>query len=65
MVAFSKSKDNQYPSVVIAVDDIRDAMKKVEAAGGTIIGGGFKAGEPDDIRELVSILPSKIQKATG
>jgi hypothetical protein len=24
-------------------------MKKVEAAGGTIIGGGYKAGEPDDI----------------
>jgi predicted enzyme related to lactoylglutathione lyase len=46
---FPKAKDNQYPSVVIAVDDIREAMKKVEAAGGTIIGGGYKAGEPDDI----------------
>ena len=46
---FEKSKDNQYPSVVIAVDDIKAAIKKVEAAGGTIIGGGHKSGEPDDI----------------
>lgn len=46
---FVKSKDNQYPSVVIAVDDIREAMKTVEKAGGKILGGGFKAGEPDDI----------------
>ena len=28
----------QYPSVVIAVDDIRAHMKKVEAAGGKVIG---------------------------
>jgi uncharacterized protein len=46
---FEKSKDNQLPTVVIAVDDIRESMKNVEAAGGTIIGGGYKAGEPDDI----------------
>jgi len=46
---FPKSKDNQYPSVVIAVDDIREAMKKVEDAGGKVIGGGYAAGEPDDI----------------
>jgi predicted enzyme related to lactoylglutathione lyase len=46
---FEKSKDNQLPTVVIAVDDIREAMKEVEKAGGKIIGGGFKAGEPDDI----------------
>ena len=46
---FEKSKDNQYPSVVIAVDDIKESMKKVEAAGGKILGGGYKAGEPDDI----------------
>ena len=38
------------PSVVIAVDDIKDAMKKVEAAGGKIRGGApDKPGEPDDI----------------
>src|SRR4249920_1235612 len=28
----------QYPSVVIAVDDIRAAMKQVAAAGGTVLG---------------------------
>lgn len=46
---FEKTNDNQYPSVVIAVDDIKESMKKVEAAGGKIQGGGYKAGEPDDI----------------
>ncbi len=46
---FSKSNDNQYPSVVIAVDDIRESMKAIEEAGGKILGGAFKAGEPDDI----------------
>ncbi len=33
----------QYPSVVIAVDDIRASMKKVAAEGGTVLG------EPMDI----------------
>jgi len=28
----------QYPSVVIAVDDIHEAIKKVEDAGGTVLG---------------------------
>ena len=28
----------QYPSIVIAVDDVRDAMKKVTAAGGEVLG---------------------------
>ncbi len=45
---FKKTKDNQYPSIVIAVDDIREAMKSVEASGGKVI-GAQKAGEPDDI----------------
>ena len=31
--------DSEAPSVVIAVDDIHAAMKAVEAAGGTILGG--------------------------
>lgn len=34
---------SQYPSVVIAVDDIREPMKKVEEAGGEVLRG------PDDI----------------
>lgn len=45
---FQKTKDTQYPSVVIAVDDIRQAMKKVTEAGGKVL-GGQKPGEPDDI----------------
>jgi uncharacterized protein len=45
---FKRTKDDQGPSVVIAVDDIRDAMKKVSAAGGKVL-GGLKPGEPDDI----------------
>ena len=38
-----KSKPAQYPSVVIAVDDIKESMKKVNAAGGKVLG------EPVDI----------------
>ena len=42
---FKKSNDKpaQFPSVVIAVDDIKAAMKKVADAGGKPLG------EPDDI----------------
>src|SRR5260370_41170334 len=43
---FTKTKDTQYPSVVIAVDDIKEAMKKVKEAGGKVL-GGQKGGEPD------------------
>lgn len=46
---FPRMKDAQYPTVVIAVEDIQASMKDVEKAGGKIIGGGHKAGEPDDI----------------
>jgi len=37
---FPKSADMpaQFPSVVIAVDDIKKSMKKVEKAGGKVIG---------------------------
>ncbi len=45
---FEKAKSNQYPSVVISVEDIREAMKNITDAGGKII-GGMKEGEPDDI----------------
>ncbi len=42
---FPKSEDKpaQYPSVVIAVEDIKKHMKKVEKAGGKVLG------EPSDI----------------
>lgn len=45
---FKKTKTTQYPSVVIAVDDIHEAMEAVKDAGGTVL-GGMKSGEPDDI----------------
>ncbi|MGE0157763.1 MAG: VOC family protein [Gemmatimonadales bacterium] len=45
---FDRTEDNQHPSVVISVDDIRQAMKDVAAAGGKIV-GGEKPGEPDNI----------------
>lgn len=46
---FVKTKDNQCPSVVIAVDDIKKAMKVVEEAGGKVLGGSYAPAEPDDI----------------
>lgn len=46
---FTKTKETQHPSVVIAVDDIKKAMKKVEEAGGKVLGGSRGRGEPDDI----------------
>ena len=39
----SDDKPGQYPSVVIAVDDIKEHMKKVENSGGKVLG------EPWDI----------------
>jgi predicted enzyme related to lactoylglutathione lyase len=35
---YPKSADNPHPGVVIAVDDIAEAMKNIEMAGGKIIG---------------------------
>lgn len=46
---FPKTEHNKHPSVVIAVEDIKESMKAVEKAGGKILGGSYKAGEPDDI----------------
>ncbi|MCX6248077.1 MAG: VOC family protein [Bacteroidetes bacterium] len=34
----SKEMPAQYPSIVIAVDDIRESMKHISAAGGTVMG---------------------------
>ncbi len=45
---YMKTKDAQYPTVVIAVEDIHAAMKTVEEVGGKVL-GGQKLGEPDDI----------------
>src|SRR5882724_4004184 len=46
---YEKSGDNQYPSVVIGVDDIGQAIKDVKAAGGKVLGGHLNNGEPDEI----------------
>lgn len=47
---FKRTKDNQYPSVVIAVDDIREAMKKVAEGGGKVLSGHMAdPSEPDNI----------------
>ena len=45
---YQKTKENQHPSIVIAVGDIKEAMIKVTQAGGTILGGQIP-GEPDNI----------------
>ena len=45
---FKKSPTNDFTSFVIAVDDIREAMKRVTEAGGKIM-EGESAGEPTDI----------------
>lgn len=58
---YGKTKDNQYPSVVISVDNIQEAMQKVKEAGGTVVGGS-KPGEPDNIPGVgiyVSILDTE------
>ena len=48
---YQKTEDpkSHAPSVVIAVDDIREHMKKVEAAGGKLLGGQAGPKEPDNI----------------
>jgi hypothetical protein len=50
---FYQKTDNpisNHPSIVIAVDDIRESMKKVAEAGGKVLGGDpNKPGEPGDI----------------
>lgn len=45
---FKRTKPDQYPSIVIQVDDIRAAMEQIKTAGGTVL-GGQTPGEPDDI----------------
>ncbi len=43
---FQKTDDkpSQYPSVVIQVDDIKESMKKVEEAGGKVLGEPMEFG---------------------
>lgn len=48
---YKKTDDplSNYPSVVISVDDINEAMKKIKDAGGQVIGGQKRDGTPDEI----------------
>ncbi|MEW6681638.1 MAG: VOC family protein [Nitrospirota bacterium] len=46
---YEKTKSDQHTRITIAVDDVRAAMRKVEAAGGKVLGGMQKPGEPDEI----------------
>ena len=48
---YKKTSDpiSQYPSVVITVEDINDAMAKVKESGGQVIGGQKRDGTPDEI----------------
>src|SRR5262245_43392549 len=50
---FKKTQDpqsgGQIPSVVIAVDDIKEAARLITEAGGKVIGGRTGNGEPDEI----------------
>jgi predicted enzyme related to lactoylglutathione lyase len=46
---YKKTKPDEHIRLTILVDDIREAMKKVEAAGGKVLGGGQKPGEPYEL----------------
>jgi predicted enzyme related to lactoylglutathione lyase len=46
---FEQTKPDQHTRITIAVGDIREAMKRVEQAGGNVLGGMQKPGEPDEI----------------
>ena len=58
---YQKTEDpiSHHPSIVIAVDDIRESMKKVTEAGGKVLGGDpNKPGEPGDIPGVGLYCPS-------
>lgn len=46
---FDKTDATQHPRITIAVDDIYQALKEVEEAGGQVLGGSQGADKPDDI----------------
>lgn len=46
---FKRAEENQHPSVVISVPDIKVAMEKVKSAGGTVVESSLQNGEPMDI----------------
>jgi predicted enzyme related to lactoylglutathione lyase len=46
---FQKAKNASSTTVVIAVDDIQDAMEQVKKAGGKVIGGSKGEDIPDEV----------------
>jgi uncharacterized protein len=46
---FKKTSPDQHARITIAVDDIKQAMKNVEKAGGKVLGGKQSSSEPDEI----------------
>jgi uncharacterized protein len=46
---YKKTEPDQQVRLTILVDDVREAMKKVEAAGGKVLGGGQEPGEPYEL----------------
>jgi predicted enzyme related to lactoylglutathione lyase len=49
----------QYPSLVVAVDDMKEAMDKITNAGGKVLG------EPWKFQGMDCMFPFMIQKETG
>ena len=46
---YDKTKPGQCTRITIAVDNITESMEKIKQAGGKVIGGMQKPGEPDEI----------------
>jgi uncharacterized protein len=46
---YEKTKPDQQTKLTIMVDDIREAIKKIKEAGGKVIDGVQKPGEPDEV----------------
>lgn len=46
---YKEKEGFQYPSIVVAVDNLQESIKKVEEAGGKVLGGAANPPEPDDI----------------
>ena len=46
---YDKTKPDQCTRITIAVDNIKESMEKIKQAGGKVIGGMQKPGEPDEI----------------
>jgi uncharacterized protein len=46
---YKRTDKDQQTKITILVDDVREAMKLVEAAGGKVLGGVQRPGEPDEI----------------